>query len=129
MVEAGEQYTVERTFTPAEVETFVDLSGDEGSHHVEPDDRGRLLVHGLFTATLPTQIGGRHDVLASEMSFEFRGPVYTGQRVTCEVTYTTVEPTGDGDERVEASFTCRRGDGETVLVGSYAGVIRDGRVD
>lgn len=129
MVEAGEVYTVERTFTPAEVETFVDLSGDEGTHHVDPDDDGRLLVHGLLTATLPTAVGGEHDVLATEMTFAFHGPVYTGQPVTCEVTYTGVEPTGDGDRRVRAEFDCHRVDGETVLTGTYAGVVRDGRVD
>lgn len=129
MVEAGEEYTVERTFTSEEVETFVELSRDEGRHHVEPDDAGRLLVHGLLTATMPTEVGGRHDVLASRMTFRFRGPVYTGQRVTCTVTYTAVEPTGGGDRRVEAEFVCTHDDGETVLTGSYAGVIRDGRVD
>lgn len=129
MVEAGDEFTVERSFTADEVETFVELSGDEGSHHVRPDDRGRLLVHGLLTATLPTQVGGAHDVLATEMTFRFEGPVYTGQAVTCEVVFSTVESTERGDRWVEAEFTCHREDGETVLTGSFSGVIRDGRVD
>jgi acyl dehydratase len=128
MVTEGESYTVEREFTHGEVETFVDLSGDEGRHHVEPDDEGRLLVHGLLTATLPTQVGGSHDVLAHEMAFGFHRPVRTGERITCEVTYTNVEAAGD-DVRVQAEFTCENEAGETVLTGSYAGVVRDGRVD
>ena len=61
----GETVTFERTFDHADVERFVEVSEDEGTHHLEPDAEGRLLVHGLLTATLPTKVGGRYDVLAS----------------------------------------------------------------
>lgn len=122
----GETVTFERTFDHADVERFVAVSGDEGSHHLEPDDEGRLLVHGLLTATLPTKVGGAYDVLASRMEFDFRRPVWTGDRVECAVTFTSVERDADRDRQVvEAEFDCVR-EGETVLSGRFEGVVEDG---
>jgi acyl dehydratase len=114
----------ERTFTPDEVRTFTTVSGDEGDHHVETDDEGRLLVHGLLTATLPTKVGGDLNVLASRMEFEFRRPVYTGEHVSCEVTFTEVD---HGDQRVAvvADFEATRtDDGTVVMTGLFEGIIR-----
>ena len=122
----GQTVTFERTFDHADVERFVEVSEDAGSHHLEPDDEGRLLVHGLLTATLPTKVGGAYDVLASRMEFDFRRPVRTGERVECAVTFTTVEREPGRDQRhVEATFDCTR-EGETVLSGRFEGVVRDG---
>jgi acyl dehydratase len=124
----GETVTFERTFTNGDVERFVEVSEDRGDHHLEPDTEGRLLVHGLLTATLPTKVGGRYDVLASRMEFEFRRPVWTDETVRCAVTFTRVErEERDGDTartRVEAEFDCTR-EGETVLAGRFEGVVRD----
>ena len=121
----GETVTFERTFDHADVERFVAVSEDAGSHHLEPDDEGRLLVHGLLTATLPTRVGGAYDVLASRMEFDFRRPVRTGERVECAVTFTRVERDADRDRRlVEAEFDCVR-EGETVLSGRFEGVVED----
>lgn len=120
----GATVTHERTFTPEEVRTFTTISGDAGDHHVETDDEGRLLVHGLLTATLPTTVGGELNVLASRMEFEFRKPVYTGQHVSCEVTFTEVDR---GDERVAvvAEFEATRvDDGTAVMAGRFEGIIR-----
>lgn len=120
--EEGTVVRHERTFTRENVRRFADLSGDRGTHHEEPDEEGRLLVHGLLTATLPTKIGGDLDVLAREMSFDFRRPVYTGERVVCEVTVADVER-GDGRADVTARLACHNGDGELVLTGSFDGVV------
>jgi hypothetical protein len=124
----GETVTFERTFTHADVGRFVEVSEDRGDHHLEPDDQGRLLVHGLLTATLPTKVGGEYDVLASRMEFEFRRPVWTDERVRCAVTFRRVErEERDGEigrTHVEAEFDCTR-DGETVLAGRFVGVVRD----
>jgi 3-hydroxybutyryl-CoA dehydratase len=120
----GTTVTHERTFTPEEVRTFTTISGDAGDHHVETDDEGRLLVHGLLTATLPTTVGGELNVLASRMEFEFRKPVYTGQHVSCEVTFVEVDR---GDERVAvvAEFEAARvDDGTAVMAGRFEGIIR-----
>lgn len=120
---AGETYTHERTFSKPEVRQFTELSGDAGEHHVEENAEGELLVQGLLTATLPTKIGGDFDVLARQMTFHFRRPVWTGETVTCAVTFGTVEPRGNGDLDVEAEFDCTC-DGESVLRGSFEGLIR-----
>ncbi|MFC6785463.1 dehydratase [Halobaculum halobium] len=118
----------ERTFTVEEVQAFADLSEDRGEHHERPDDDGRLLVHGLLTATMPTKIGGDLDVLARTMEFDFHRPVYTDQRIVCEVTLDTVDRADDTDDEadsaeVEADVVCHRDGGEIVLTGGFEGVV------
>ncbi len=119
--EPGAVLTHERTFTPDEVRAFADLSGDRGEHHERPDDEGRLLVHGLLTATIPTKIGGDLDVLARTMTYDFHRPVYTGQYVECEVTIDAIDRRDDRAD-VEASVACHVA-GELVLTGSFDGVV------
>jgi hypothetical protein len=36
-----------------------------------PDEHGRLMAHGLLTATLPTKIAGDMNFIARQMTFEF----------------------------------------------------------
>ncbi len=86
----GETRTYTRTFTERDVEQFSDLSNDRGTHHEERDEKGRLVVHGLLTATLPTKVGGDLNVLARSMTFEFRRPVYTDEEIECVVTLDSV---------------------------------------
>ncbi|NUB90112.1 dehydratase [Haloterrigena sp. SYSU A558-1] len=131
----GETHTFERTFTTDDVERFAELSRDRQPIHTEPDEDGRLMVHGLLTATLPTKIGGDLEVLARSMDLEFRRPVYTGQRITCTWTFESVD---ERDDRyvIDVEVTCERDgagedgnesrdedDGETVLAGSVEGII------
>ncbi|KAB1187295.1 MULTISPECIES: MaoC/PaaZ C-terminal domain-containing protein [Haloferax] len=119
----GETLVRERTFTTAEVEAFAALSGDEQPIHTTPDDDGRLVVHGLLTATLPTEIGGELEVLARSMEFEFLAPVYTGETIRCEVTTTAVDPREDRYDIV-TDIVCRRvTDGSVVLRGGFDGLI------
>ncbi|PSQ25765.1 dehydratase [Halobacteriales archaeon QS_9_68_17] len=120
---AGETHTFERTFTTEDVRQFADVSGDDQSRHTDPDEEGRLLVHGLLTATLPTTVGGDLDVLARTMEFEFVAPVYTGRRVTC--TWTT-ESVDEREDRYDLSVdaVCENGDGEVVLTGTITGLVR-----
>jgi 3-hydroxybutyryl-CoA dehydratase len=42
-------------------------------HHVTPDEKGRLMVHGLLTATGLTKIGGDMNFLARERTSNFTG--------------------------------------------------------
>lgn len=119
--EAGAVHTFERTFTHEEVWQFAELSGDTQPQHTEPDD-GRLVVHGLLTATLPTRIGGDLAVLAHTTTFTFHEPVYTGERVVCEWTNETVTERGDR-YRLAVSAVCRV-DGTAVLTGDIEGLVR-----
>ena len=120
----GERYTFERTFTTDDVRRFTDLSRDAQPRHTDPDGEGRLMVHGLLTATLPTKIGGDLEMLAHTMELEFRRPVYTGDHVTCEWTHESVEERDDG-YAVTADVVCTNADDETVMVGTIEGRLKD----
>jgi acyl dehydratase len=121
-VEEGEVRTYERTFTDEDVRQFAAVSGDTGRHHVERDAEGRLMAHGLLTATLPTKIGGDLNFVASEMTFAFHRPVYAGDTVTCEAEMTRVVDDGDRT-RLTAEFVCHNQDGDRVMSGRSEGVI------
>ena len=43
------------------------------------------MAQGLLTATLGTEIGGALHLLASEMTYRFLRPVFTGDAIRCEV--------------------------------------------
>jgi 3-hydroxybutyryl-CoA dehydratase len=121
-LKVGDIITFERTFTAKDVEGFTKVSGDEGSHHVTPDEQGRLVIQGLLTATLPTKIGGDHNVLARTMNFEFLRPVFTGDTIVCEV---IIEQFENQDNRtyITASFLCKNQNKKDVLRGNFSGVI------
>ena len=121
-MQVGDIIAFNRRFGVAEVRQFTELSRDEGTHHLEPDASGRILVHGLLTATLPTRVGGALNFLAREMHFEFLRPVWTGDTVRCEVTLTELSETSRGT-RLAADILCRNQDGKEVLRGSTAGVV------
>ncbi|HVF49731.1 MAG TPA: MaoC family dehydratase N-terminal domain-containing protein [Pyrinomonadaceae bacterium] len=116
-------FTCERTFTVEDVREFSRLSGDEGTHHLSADERGRLMVHGLLTATLPTKIGGQINFLAREMSYQFQRPVFAGDTVRCEVTVTELDET-EQYTRLSSSWVCRNQHGKEVMTGWARGVVR-----
>ena len=91
---------------------------------MRPDEQGRVLVHGLLTATLPTKIGGDLNFIAREMTFQFHRPVFVGDTVRCDVTITALEP-AEQTIRMAAQWICRNQDGQEVMSGQAYGVIRD----
>ena len=117
-----EVHRFERTFTVEDVRRFAEVSKDTQSRHTDTDEEGRLMVHGLLTATLPTKIGGSLEVLARRMDFEFHCPVYTGEAVTCVWTNESVE---ERDDRyhLTAGVVCENDDGDTVLTANIEGVV------
>lgn len=119
----GETYTFEREFTEEDVRRFAEISKDTQPRHTDPDDEGRLMVHGLLTATMPTKIGGGLEVLARSMEFEFVRPVYTSETVSCVWTNESVKERDDGYVIV-ADVVCENGDGEVVLTADVEGVVR-----
>lgn len=121
----GAKRSWQRTFTLEDVEAFTRMSGDRGTHHLRPDERGRVMVQGLLTATLPTKIGGDLNFIARTMTFEFLRPVFVGDTVRVEAVVTKVAR--DGDQlQVDVEFECHNQDGKKVLAGSTRGVIRPG---
>lgn len=122
MLKVGDIITFERTFTVRDVELFTEISGDEGIHHITPDEQGRLIIQGLLTATLPTKIGGDNNVLARTMNFEFLRPVFTGDTIICEVKIEKFEKQ-DNRTHITTFFLCKNQHEKEVLIGDFAGVI------
>ncbi|QIB74735.1 dehydratase [Halogeometricum borinquense] len=119
--EEGDTHVVERSFTPADVRQFADLSGDDQPQYTEPDEDGRLLVHGLLTATVPTEVGSELGMLARTFTFEAHRPVYTSQTVRCACVVEEIEETEEQyNLTVEVTCTC---EGEVVMTGSVAGIV------
>ena len=71
-MKVGDVVAWERSFTEEDVREFAKFTGDEGAHHLQPDAAGRLMVHGLLTATLPTKIGGDINFIARWLGGEYR---------------------------------------------------------
>jgi 3-hydroxybutyryl-CoA dehydratase len=122
-LKVGDIITFERTFTVRDVELSTEISGDEGIHHITPDEQGRLVVQGLLTATLPTKVGGDNNVLARTMNFEFLRPVFTGDTIICEVKIEKYERQENNRIAIIASFLCENQNGKEVLKGDFSGVI------
>jgi 3-hydroxybutyryl-CoA dehydratase len=123
-LKVGKIITFERTFTQEDVELFTKISGDEGIHHITPDEQGRLVIQGLLTATLPTKVGGDLNVLARTMDFEFLRPVFTGDTIICHVKIEQYEKQDRDRTAITAGFICENQHGKEVLKGSFSGVIR-----
>ncbi|WP_100399538.1 enoyl-CoA hydratase [Bacillus sp. FJAT-44742] len=123
MVQVGDVITFQKSFTTEDVRLFTKVSGDEGSHHIHPDEEGRLIVQGLLTATLPTKVGGEHNVLARNMNFEFIRPVYTNDVIECKV---KIEQLSEEEKKyvISSTFSCRNQRNEVVLKGEFSGIIR-----
>lgn len=122
-MQIGDVLSWECTFTEEDIRLFARFSGDEGEHHLEPDEHGRLMVHGLLTATLPTKIGGDMNFIARELNFRFHRPVFSGDTIRCDVTLSEIESV-DGYDRVSSRWTCRNQDGKEVMSGEAHGVVR-----
>jgi 3-hydroxybutyryl-CoA dehydratase len=122
-MKVGDVLSWERSFSEEDVRLFARFSGDEGSHHLEPDEQGRLMVHGLLTASLPTKIGGDLNLIARELKFQFLRPVFAGDTIRCEVTLVQFVP-GTDLNQVVSRFVCRNQHGKDVMTGEASGVIR-----
>lgn len=123
-VNSGDMFHWERTFTDEEVLHFGKITGDQGIHHVEHDDQGRLMVHGLLTASIGTKIGGDLNYIARKMTSEFIRPVFTGDTVRCEMNILNVTQ-HDKFSMVEVKSVYRNQHGKDVLLAASQGIIRD----
>ena len=123
-IAVGDVRAYSRTFTEEDVRLFARVSGDEGVQHVQGDDTGRIWVHGLLTATLPTKLGGDLSYLARTMEFEFLRPVFVGDTIDCRSTCVRAEPEPG---RLACSFevVCTNQNGKEVLRARSSGVIPD----
>jgi len=119
----GDKTSWQRTFTEEDIRLFNQVSGDQGVHHVTPDEQGRLMVHGLLTATVPTKLGGDMNFIAREMKFQFHRPVFAGDTVSCEAIIVMFEP-AEQYTNVRTEFVCRNQHGKEVMTGRAQGIIK-----
>ena len=122
-MQIGDVVSWQRTFTEEDIRLFAKFSGDEGEHHLVPDEQGRLMAHGLLTATLPTKIGGDLNFIAREMTFQFHRPVFAGDTISCDVVLVEMKP----EEQfisVVSNWVCRNQHAKEVMTGKARGVIR-----
>jgi acyl dehydratase len=120
----GDTITWQRTFAEADIRRFNEVSGDQGVHHMAPDEHGRLMVHGLLTATIPTKIGGDMDFIAREMKFQFHRPVFSGDTINCVVTIVELD-SAEAYTNIRTEFVCRNQHGKEVMNGHAIGVIKN----
>jgi acyl dehydratase len=123
-MKVGDTLSWSRRFTEEDVALFARVSGDEGEHHLVPDAQGKLMAHGLLTATLPTKIGGDLNLIARELTFRFHRPVFAGDTIDCVVTLTSSEQ-GDGFISITTDWRCTNQHGKEVMTGGGSGIIRD----
>ncbi len=122
-MQIGDVISWQRTFTDEDIRLFAKLSGDEGEHHLVPDEHGRLMAHGLLTATLPTKIGGDLNFIAREMTFQFHRPVFAGDTISCDVMLVELQ-IEEEFVRVISRWVCRNQYAKEVMTGEARGVIR-----
>jgi len=123
---AGDEFTISRTFTEEDMVAFAGVTRDYNPVHF--DDRfarGKNfkdhICHGLLTAGMVTEIGGQIGWLATQMNFEFKKPVYFGDTITCYFTIT--EKDEHGWARADAFM--QNQDGLTVVKAWITGRLPD----
>jgi len=95
----GEKAAFTRTLTEADAALFIGVTWDVNPYHTDDSyvaqtQFGRRIVPGLLTASLLTHLGGLWAFLATEMTFEFLGPVYIGDTVTATAEVVEVSQRG-----------------------------------
>ena len=123
-VEAGDSFTVRRTFNEDDMHLFTGVSHDHNPIHF--DDRftevkniKERICHGLLVGSMLTEIGGQIGSLASKITFRFTSPVYFGDTISCTLTITEI---ADKNRALaEAKFNNQQG--FTVLEAELAGIL------
>lgn len=120
----GDVFETSRTFTEEDVRRFAQISRDYNPVHfdarfAEARQFSAPICHGLLTASLATEIGGQIGWLAFRMDFQFKGPVYVGETVTCRWIITAMSE----KSRATASITITQEDGRPVLEGEISGIV------
>ncbi|PYY71561.1 acyl dehydratase [Pseudomonas jessenii] len=123
-LKVGDRFTVVRCFSVEDIRQFAQISRDYNPVHCDANYAGLRgfkapIAHGLLTASLVTEIGGQIGWLATAMSFEFKRPVYAGERITCQWLIADIDERG----HAKAEIRMLNAEGITVLEGSTSGVL------
>jgi acyl dehydratase len=125
-VKIGDVITRQRTFTNQEILLFGELTRNAGLVHQIPDELGRLMVQGLLTASLLTEIGGELNLLAREMNFIFLRPVYSGDIITCVLKIDNLQQMSKVT-KIWVSWEFINQNKEPVLTGNGEGILVSGK--
>jgi 3-hydroxybutyryl-CoA dehydratase len=97
----GEQASLTKTVTDADVTTFANLVGDHNPIHTDDEYArksrfGRRLAHGVFTGGLISAVLGNHlpgpGCIYLSQQLEFLAPVFIGDTITAVVEVTSWRP-------------------------------------
>jgi acyl dehydratase len=123
-IQVGDTFSVTRTFTEMDVSRFAEMTRDYNPVHF--DDRfakakgfNSRICHGLLVGSMFTEIGGQIGVLASTVDLVFKKPVFLGDTVTCQWTFTEIDERSHAKAQVEF----RNQDGILVLTATVKGII------
>lgn len=125
-MKVGDTVSFRRTFTDGDVANFTGTTGDFNKFHIDNVSARECgfeerIVPGLLTGGMLTHAGGTLlpvPYLASQMSFRFLGPVYTGQTITAQVSVAFKE-----GKKLGLEMVCINETGEEVLTGSVFGIV------
>ena len=125
---AGDTFTLTRTFTEKDVDAFTEVTRDHNPIHsskrfIELKGFGDRICHGLLVGGMITEVGGQMGWLASGMNFRFIKPVYFNDTITCRFTLTAA----DEKNRAEAEAVFTNQHHEIVLEASLFGVLPNAR--
>lgn len=121
---AGDSFTVVRTFTEDETRLFGEISRDHNPVHysdafAQAKNLPGRICHGLLVGGMITEVGGQIGWLASGMNFRFRRPVYFGDTITCVFTLTEV----DARNRARAEAVLSNQHGDPVIEAWLTGIL------
>ena len=123
-LQVGDTFRTSRTFTNDDVIRFAGISRDYNPVHFDArfakaKNLSAPICHGLLAASLITEIGGQIGWLASFMNLRFKGPVYVGETITCNLVITAIGQEG----RAKASITITKENGLTVIEAEIGGIM------
>lgn len=123
-LQVGDSFRTTRTFTNDDVTLFAQISRDYNPIHFDARfakarNFSAAICHGLLAASLATEIGRQIGWLASVMNFRFKGPVYVGEKITCNLVITAI----DQKDRAKATVTIAKEDGVTVIEAEIGGIV------
>ncbi len=123
MPKIGDNASLTKTFSDADVRAFADISGDKNPIHLDDDyaEQTRFkqrLVHGMLTsglisAVLGMQLPGPGAVYIRQV-INFRAPVFINETITATVTVSKVRP---GKPIITLETVCKNQDDIIVLDG------------
>jgi acyl dehydratase len=93
-LQVGDSFSIDRTITAADVQSFADVTGDDNPLHVDEEFAsktrfGKTIVHGVFVVGIISKVLGRDfpgpGSIAVSISCKFLRPVPVGSTITLEV--------------------------------------------